>query len=280
MQPVVGGMKMPVVGGRNDSCDMLTENQHELLAQTLYQAYERCEPLSPLSDIYPQMETADSYAIQARVVARHGSQSVGYKLGFTSAAMREQMGVDEPNYGVLLAATRAIDEVPHNRFIHPLIEPEIAVITGRDLAGDDVALDQIVAAVDSLHAAIEIVDSRFEDYRFQAVDNIADNSSAAGYCLGPGVETERVPEPASLVCRLIKNEQQIAEGRGVDAMGGPYQALQWLVHKLAEQGQGLPAGSLVLTGGLSRAQMAQPGDSFRVEFADSLQPVKLQLVNG
>lgn len=258
---------------------MLTENQHEALAQILYQAYERCEPLTPLSGIYPQMETADSYAIQARLVARYGSSPVGYKLGFTSAVMREQMGVDEPNFGVLLAATRAIDEVAYKRFIHPLIEPEIAVVTGRDLAGDNVALEQIVAAVDSLHAAIEIVDSRFQDYRFQAVDNIADNSSAAGYCLGPGIEAESVSEPALLACRLIKNEQQIAEGRGVDAMGGPFQALQWLVHKLAEHGLGLPAGSLVLTGGLSRAQVAEPGDSFRVEFSDNLQPVALRLVN-
>lgn len=259
---------------------MLTADQHILLAEKLYQARTRCEALTPLSDHYPQMEITDSYAIQARLVASYPSLATGYKLGFTSAAMREQMGVNEPNFGVLLAETLTAGEINHRRFIHPLIEPEIAVVTRSDLAGKNVTLDEVVAAVASLHAAMEIVDSRFQDYRFKSVDNIADNSSAAGYCLGPAVDAVKIAGPELLTCRLFRNDEFIAEGVGADAMGGPYQALLWLVVKLAEQGQSLPAGSVVLTGGLSRAQQSVPGDHFRVEFSGLLGTADLQLTDG
>ncbi len=258
---------------------LLTATDHEQLANRLYQAASRGEALTPLSNDYPQMESADSYAIQARLVAKQGSSTVGYKLGFTSAAMRDQMGVDEPNYGVLLAATQATTEVSFSRFIHPLIEPEIAIVTGRELAGDNVSLEAIGAGVARYHPALEIVDSRFQNYQFQAVDNIADNSSAAGYCLGDGVAAARLAGCEEVVCNLSKNREPIATGRGSDALGGPWRALQWLVHKLAEAGQSLPAASLVLTGGLSRAQPAGPGDEFRAEFSDGLGEVVLRFTD-
>ncbi|MEL0082757.1 MAG: fumarylacetoacetate hydrolase family protein [Gammaproteobacteria bacterium] len=257
----------------------LTDQQHQQLAQRLYRASQQRQPLSPLSDDHPEMETADSYAIQEQLASLHGSPGIGYKLGFTSAAMRQQMGVSEPNFGVLFATTRAQDEVAHRQFIHPLVEPEIAVTTGRELSGSAISLAEIAAGVSSFHAALEIVDSRFIDYLFKAVDNIADNSSAAGYCLGEGIPASAVVDPAALQCRLFRNNQQIAEGSGADAMGGPYHALQWLVQKLALQNQLLPAGSLVLTGGLSRAQSTAAGDEFRVEFSGGLEPLALRFTN-
>ena len=267
---------MPQAGIKSESTILLTEAQQEQLAQRLYETYEQGEPITPLSNDYPRMITADSYAIQARLVARHGDAPVGYKLGFTSAAMREQMGVDEPNYGVLLGGFKVGDEVACQRFIHPLIEPEIALITGRELAGADVTLTAVRAAVETFHPALEIVDSRFQKYQFQAVDNIADNSSAAGYCLGTGVDAQSLIAPEEVICRLYKNDQEIAVGCGEDAMGGPCHALHWLVHKLSEFGISLPAGSLILTGGLSRAQPAASGDEFSAEFSNSLGAVALQ----
>ena len=270
MPPAAGGTKQTMAGNRNERIFLLTDQQRRQLAKRLFRARQQCEPLTPLSDEHPQMETADSYAIQDYLTALYESSSVGYKLGFTSAAMRQQMGVDEPNFGVLFASTRVLDDVVHRQFIHPLVEPEIAVMTGRELSGSAISLGEIAASVKSVHAALEIVDSRFIDYVFKAVDNIADNSSAAGYCLGEGVPASAIADPTGLQCSLFRNNQQIAQGSGVDAMGGPYHALQWLVQKLARKNQALPAGSLVLTGGLSRAQRTAVGDEFRVEFSGEL----------
>jgi len=256
---------------------MLTVVDHQQLAQRLDQARRNAKPLRPLSDDYPQLETADSYTIQGLLVAGQSAAGVGYKLGFTSAVMREQMGVAEANYGVLLANTLVDSAVLHGTYIHPLIEPEIALVTDTDLGGDGVGLEQAAAAVQWFYPALEIVDSRFENYQFQAVDNIADNSSAAGYCLGPPVASQQIALPPGIECQLLKNGDPIARGVGADAMGGPYHALQWLVHKLAEHGRQLPAGSLVLTGGLSRAQPAAAGDTFTAEFSGGLGNVGVTL---
>ena len=257
---------------------MLNRKQHQQLAQRLYQAYISHTALTPLSDEFPQIETADSYAIQALLVAciaaARGDTAEGFKLGFTSAAMREQMNVAEPNYGFLLPGSMTGAQVAFNNFIHPRVEPEIAIITETELGGS-VSLEEVAAATQYLCAAMEIVDSRFQDYRFKAVDNVADNSSAAGYSLGSKIHLDEIKHPEQLGCRLLKNGELIAKGVGSDAMGGPLQAVQWLTHKLSESGQSLPAGSIVLTGGLSHAELAEPGDLFRVEFSESLGKLEL-----
>ncbi len=259
----------PAAGCKNEPPAMLTAVYHQQFAQRLDQARRNAKPLSPLSDDYPQLETVDSYTIQGLLVAEQ-SAAVGYKLGFTSAAMRVQMGVAEANYSVFLANTLVDSAVPHGTYIHPLTEPEIALVTDKDLGGDGVGLEQAAAAVQWFYPALEIVDSRFENYQFQAVDNIADNSSAAGYCLGSPVAAKQIAQPQGVECQLLKNGDPIARGVGADAMGGPYHALHWLVHKLAENGRQLPAGSMVLTGGFSRAQSAAVGDNFTAEFSGGL----------
>ena len=262
-------------GNKNESAQLLTVDQHRLLAQRLYQAAKTGEPLTPLSDEFTWLETTDSYAIQNLLLQQLGGAAAGYKLGFTSTAMRQQMGVDEPNYGVLLASTQVDQQVSHGGFIHPRLEPEIALVTASPLSGGQTSLVEVAAALSRVHPAIEIVDSRFQNYRFLAVDNIADNSSAAGYSLGAGVAIEAIEDLEQLECRLYRNGTEIGSGRGADALGGPVQALQWLVHKLAETGQSVAAGSVILTGGLTRAEVTNPGDAFRVEFSAGLGNLEL-----
>ena len=251
--------------------DMLSTSVHQQLAQRLYDAYQNHSALSPLSDEFPQLETTDSYTIQSLlvglIVKRSTRAAEGFKLGFTSAAMREQMKVAEANYGFLLPGSRVQSSAVFSDFIHPRIEPEIAVVTALELSGH-VSLAEVSAATNYCCASMEIVDSRFLDYRFKAVDNVADNSSAAAYCLGKKFSLSKIESPEQMRCRFFKNDELIAEGLGSDAMGGPLQAVQWLTHKLANNGQSLPAGSVVMTGGLSRAELAEPGDQFRVEFSD------------
>ena len=270
MQPVAGGTRAPTAGSRSESAGLLNADQHRLLALRLYKAARDGEAQTPLSDEFSQLETTDSYAIQGLLVAQYGGQATGYKLGFTSAAMRKQMGVDEPNYGVLLADTQVEQQTRYGQFIHPRLEPEIALVTGVELSGRDTSLDTVATAISTVHPAMEVVDSRFQDYRFRSVDNIADNSSAAGYCLGLGVMPGTIDSLDSIECHLYRNGIEIGTGRGQDAMGGPVQAVQWLVHKLAETGQSLAAGSVILTGGLTRAEIIGAGDQFRVEFSGGL----------
>lgn len=258
---------------------MLNKQQRQLLAQRLYRAYQTHTAISPLSEEFSQLESTDSYAIQEMlvnlIVGAQGQTVEGFKLGFTSAAMRQQMNVAEANFGFLLPQSKVLSPVDIKRFIHPRVEPEIAVFTKAELSGK-VSLDEIAAASSHLCAAIEIVDSRFQDYRFKAEDNIADNSSAAGYALGKPVAFENINSPEKLICRLLKNRQIIAEGLGSDAMGGPLQAVQWLVEKLSYFGRNLPSGSVVMTGGLSRAELVQPGDLFAVEFSKQLGSLELE----
>ena len=179
-----------------------------------------------------------------------------------------------------MTGTRADQQVAIGGFIHPRVEPEIALQTGRSLEGRELSITQIVEATEAIFPALEIVDSRFCDYRFRSVDNIADNSSAAGYALGRGVPAGSIAAPESLRCKLFRNGEVVGQGVGADAMGGPFQALLWLVKKLSTMGKILPAGSIVLTGGLTRAMVAAPGDQFRVEFDPPLGDLELTFTSA
>ncbi|HCZ47865.1 MAG TPA: hypothetical protein DCZ11_02540 [Gammaproteobacteria bacterium] len=255
----------------------LAEKDIAYCAARLHQAAMSREAIRPLSERFVDLDASAGYAIQRRLVALHDRYLDGYKLGFTSAAMREQMGVAEPNYGVLLQGSRHEDTVSADDFIHPLIEPEIALVLGGSLEGPDVTAQAAATAVASCHAAIEIVDSRYLDYRFKAADNIADNSSAAGYVLGAGQSLGALGDPAHLTVRISRGEESLAEGNGSAALGGPLEALAWLARTLTAHGQTLHAGSVVLTGGLSRAFPAHAGDQFTVT-TNGLAPVSLRFL--
>ena len=146
---------------------MLTADQHRQLAHKLFVAQQNRQPLTPLSDEFSQLQSGDSYAIQALLLDCHGGAVEGYKLGFTSAAMREQMGVDEPNLGALLTGTRADRQAAFDGFIHPRVEPEIALQTGRSLEGPEFSITQVVEATEAIFPALEIVDSRFRGNSLQ-----------------------------------------------------------------------------------------------------------------
>jgi 2-keto-4-pentenoate hydratase len=214
-------------------------------------------PIATLTSQWPDLDEASAYAIARATQARLAEPRVGYKLGYTSAAMRAQMGVREPNYGVLTAPSRVVHGgvLAMAELIHPLVEPEIAFVMAADVT--DPA--QTAAAVASVHPALEIVDTRYEAYRFQAADNIADNSSAARFVIGPPLVLPPDCDLAALPVRLCVDGEPLGEGHGADALGHPLAALTWLAERLLREGQALHAGDVVLTGGLTRAFAAQPG---------------------
>lgn len=234
-------------------------------AEALYRAWATRRPLS--SPFLPdECSEDDAYRIQEALVARLPGRVTGFKLGFTSPAMREQFGVDHPNYGRLFDWMAIEGErVPLDHFIHPRVEPEIAVRLSRALAApcDPATVQRAVAAVSP---ALEVVDSRYVDYRFRPLENTADNSSAAGYRLGPAYDPSVLSHLPGLTVHLVRNEQPIDAGTLATLEQDPLALVCWLVAQLARRAAALPADAIVLTGGLTRAHPAHRGDRFRADF--------------
>lgn len=248
---------------------MLVATLVEKLAKSLLEAERIRTPMSPLTDFHPDLTEEDSYHIQDALVAARGEARVGYKLGFTSEAMRQQMGIPEPNYGQLTQSMQvnADDQtIALTELIHPRVEPEVALLVEKDLSGPGLKPTDVYPAVRWAFGAIEVVDSRFHDYRFQAQDNIADNSSAARFVLGDPVFLTAVHKPRLAGAILWRNGQLVDSGVGANAMGDPFLALAWLANRLGTQGETLEEGSIVLTGGLTRAHPVSEGGTFTAEF--------------
>ena len=203
---------------------------------------------------------------QSRVSTRAlaGSPRVGYKLGYTSAAMRAQMGVEHPNYGELVQGCGIAHdgEVAMHALIHPLVEPEIALTLGRDVGPRSRMRDAMRAAVATVHPGVKMWDTRYLGSRFRACDNIADNSSAALYVLGPGVIADSLPDLVDVGVTLAADGEVLERGTGAAALGDPPLALAWLANRLIDDGAPLRAGEIVLTGGLTRAHAAEAGIHF------------------
>ncbi len=238
-------------------------------AEALVAARRSRRPITTLTTHWPELDEALAYAIARTTEALLGEPRAGYKLGYTSAAMRAQMGVDQPNYGVLTAPTRVVHGgvLAMAELIHPLVEPEIAFVMAADVPDPT----GTAAAVASVHAALEIVDTRYEAYKFKAADNIADNSSAARFVIGPAMSLPPDANLATLPVRLCADGDLLGEGSGADALGHPLAALTWLAERLLRDGAMLREGDVVLTGGLTRAFAAQPGMRFSSQVGDPAQ---------
>jgi 2-keto-4-pentenoate hydratase len=242
----------------------------ETLAEQLWSAEINVRPIDVLSRNYPGINEDEAYQISLTNLSKREKAVIGYKLGYTSAAMRAQMGVDRPNFGYLTSdhniefASCAVDAA---RLIHPLVEPEIGLLTRRTLDGVGHSRASVYAAVEAVAPAIEIVDTRYKEYKFTANDNIADNSSSARFVLGSLRPFASVDTLSLLGVTLWSEGYVLDTGIGANALDDPLNALAWLVNALGRREQTLAAGSIVLTGGLTRAYPARAGQTFVAEFA-------------
>jgi 2-oxo-3-hexenedioate decarboxylase len=230
--------------------------------------------VSPVSAEFPGFDLIAGYNVQRHLRAEAGPLA-GWKLGLTSRAKQAQVGVHEPVRG-FLAAANALDlgePLLISDYIQPRAEPEIAFIMGTSVAGPTVSSADVMAATAAVAVGIEILDSRYHDYTFTTADVVADNTSAARYVIGPAVPA------AGLDLRLIgvlfeHNGEVIATAAGGAALGHPASAVAWLVRSLATENDGLRAGDLVLSGGLTAAVSLQAGDVVTVA-ADRLGSVEI-----
>jgi 2-keto-4-pentenoate hydratase len=214
-----------------------------------------------------------AYDVQDELTAlrlAEGRRLLGYKLGYTSAAMRRQMGVPAPNFGPLYADMLVADGGQAEGFVQPRVEPEVAVVLARDLAGTDLQLHEVAAAVGEVRASLEIVDSVWRDYSFTAELNTADGSSAAGVVVGAdlGLLPMECHRPAVLV-RV--DGEVVASARASAASGHPLLGISWLCRTLAARGlPGLRAGQVIITGGLTAALPLASGARITAEFTSGV----------
>lgn len=249
------------------------------LSARLWAATAKRVAIPPLTAGVADLTVADAYAVQDAVLDRHradGARVTAAKLGLTSRAKQRQMHVDEPLYGWLTDRMLLADgRLTVSDYIQPRVEPEIAFLTGRELAGPALTAADVLAATSAVLPALDVLDSRFTGYRFTLADVTADNASAAGYVLG---------EPCGLDgdlrltgCAFERNGELIATAAGAAVMEHPAAAVAWFVGKLAQRGRTLPAGSIVLAGAWTEALPVAQGDVLSASF-DRIGSVELHAV--
>lgn len=248
-----------------------TAAQRAEAARLLREAEHRAAPVDPLSALLPHLDVADAYAIQRDNVARRladGASVVGHKVGLTSVAMRQLLGVDEPDFGHLLDDMVHRDGAPvfAARYCRPRIEPEICFRLARSLSGPGVTAEDVLAATDAVAPALEIVDSRIRDWRITLVDTVADNASSAGLVRGSWTPLAAVPDLGAVDVDLVVDGERVASGSGREVLGHPAAAVAWLANALAAFGTGLEPGHLVLPGAMTTAPFVSAGQKVEARF--------------
>ncbi|MFP2909279.1 2-keto-4-pentenoate hydratase [Pyxidicoccus sp. 3LFB2] len=238
---------------------------HKELARALDSARLERREVAPLTREVPHLTVPDAYAIQEeglRLRLSQGERVVGLKMGLTSEAKRKQMNLDSPVYGVLTdrMQVQAGGVISLAGGIHPKIEPEIAFRTSRELGGK-VTRDEVLDACSAVFAAMEILDSRYRDFKyFSLPDVVADNSSSSLFVLGTEEHPPRAMDLTRLEMKMSVNGEVVQAARSDAISGDPVISVIQLCELLALRGQVLPAGSIVLAGAATAAHMLRPGD--------------------
>jgi 2-keto-4-pentenoate hydratase len=228
-------------------------------------------PCPPVRTLLPAGDIGAAYAVQAAWVAGQvaaGGTIVGRKIGLTNPAVQAQFGVDQPDFGTLLSTMDcpAGDPIDVGRLLQPRIEAEIAFVLARDLDAKDIGPDDVLAATESVVAALEIVDSRIAGWDISIIDTVADNASSGLFTLGP----DRCPpgrlDLAACPMRLWnQTDEAVSTGSGAACLGHPASAVAWLAATARSYGQPLRAGEIVLSGALGPLVPIQAGDRFTAE---------------
>ena len=244
----------------------------EECVDALAAAASKRQPIPPLSATYPELTVEDAYAIQAAGIERQisaGRLVRGRKAGLTSAAMQAQLGVDEPDFGVLLddMFLDEGDDIPVELFVQPRVVATMAFVLATDLAGPGMTIADALTAVAGVMPAMEIVDSRIASWKVQVADTIADNASAGKVVLGGRITPVDAVDLRLVGVLLHRNGSAIESAAGAAALGNPARCVEWVANELGSVGRGLHRGDIVLTGPLHRLVPVRPGDYFQAEFA-------------
>ncbi|MCP5266933.1 MAG: 2-oxo-3-hexenedioate decarboxylase [Burkholderiaceae bacterium] len=241
----------------------------ERLAEHLEACQLEARDTLKITDEHPQMDWDDAYAIQAAILARklaRGERVSGLKCGLTSHAKMKQMGVDMPVFGFLVDGFNVADggEARMSELIHPKVEPEICFLLKRALRGPGCHIGAVLAATDCVMPGIEVIDSRYRDFKFDLKSVIADNTSASRYVVGGRAMRPDGLDLRTLGVVLEKNGEIVALGAGAAVLGHPAAAVAMLANHFGARDQEIPAGTMIMSGGLSEAVSVAAGDHFNL----------------
>ena len=236
------------------------------LAEHLDNCQRNAQDTPKLTDQHPDMDWDDAYAIQDAILARHlqrGARVIGLKAGLTSHAKMKQMGVETPVFGFLVDEYSVLEgaEVKVSELIHPKVEPEIAFVLKHALRGPGCHIGAVLAATDFVLPGIEVIDSRYRDFKFDLKSVVADNTSAARFVVGGQPLRPSEVDLRTVGVVLEKNGEPVALGAGAAVLGHPAAAIAMLANHLGARGQEIPAGSVILSGGITEAVAVAAGDN-------------------
>lgn len=250
---------------------MLSSATRDELAADLARAERSRESIAPLTSANPGIDVVDAYEIQLiniRQRVARGARVLGHKVGLSSVAMQQMMGVDEPDYGHLLDEMEVFEDTPvkAGNYLYPRVEVEVGFILAQDLPGAGCSEEDVLAATEALAPAIELIDTRITDWKIALCDTIADNASSAGFVLGRARVSPADIDVKTIDAVLTRNGEVIAQGRSDAVLGNPVSAVAWLARKVDSFGVRLRKGDIVLPGSCTRAIDARPGDEFIADF--------------
>jgi len=241
------------------------------IADDLIAAERERKGIAQFSDNHPDIDLETAYLAQRAFVQSKvdaGERFVGYKLGLTSRNKQQAMGLDAPLYGRVTSGMLSAYGAPIrlDRFIHPRVESEIAFLLARDLEGP-ATVTSVLAATEVVFGAVDVLDSRYESFQFTLTDVVADNASAGAFYLGP--VARRLDELADLRllgCVVRVDGEVVMTAAGAAVMGHPAASVAWLADQLAKEDEGLKAGQLVFSGGVTAPVPVRAGGSVTFEF--------------
>ena len=244
----------------------------QIMAEALIEAERTKQPIAPLTETYGKITATDAYAVQLAQIRQKvdaGATVKGLKIGLTSKAMQEMLNVYTPDYGFILD-TMVFDEVEGlstESFIQPKVEFEIAFVFNKELKGPNVTVQDVIDATAYVVPAVEVIDSRIENWKIKFEDTVADNGSSAGAILGKQhTLLEDIEDITKITMIVKKNGEFLDEATSSAVLGNPLNAVVWLANEVSAYDISIQPGMFVLSGALSKAVPFEVGDEFEADF--------------
>lgn len=249
----------------------LSPDRIQQLGDELFDALRARAPIAPLTERETGIEIDDAYYISLRMLRRReteGERVVGKKIGVTSAAVQDMLGVHQPDFGFLTDVMRVDNgstvSLAEHKLIQPRAEGEIAFVLKKDLRGPGVTEDDVLDATDYVSPCFEIVDSRITDWKIKIQDTVADNASCGVFVMGQARVDAHSLDLAAVQMNISKNGEPIANGQGSAVQGHPATAVAWLANTLGQFDIPFLAGEVILSGSLAPLLPVTPGDEFHM----------------
>ncbi len=240
-------------------------NNIDLSVKKLLRAQQSGEACAPIRTLIGDQDLEAAYRVQdliSKMRIDNGARVVGRKIGLTSKAVQKQLGIDQPDFGMLFSDMQRNDgeTIPWKQTMQPKVEAEIAFVFNKSLPEKEISMETLLEVIDSAAVAIEIVGSRIHNWDIGITDTIADNASASHFVLGHKRVGLRNLDLVNCKMELNKNGSLVAQGIGADCLGSPLNATLWLVNKIAQLGRPIQKGNVVLSGALGPMAEVAPGD--------------------